>query len=151
MRTRTGRRIKVTGYHSLFTLDGSGIAEVKTSDLKPNESQIAVTAKMISFDFPVNEKEFTKQLSKGAFNVSWDTVISVTKVEDAEYVYDISVDPCQNFAGGFGGIFAHNSEKNLAEVFDIARKKAPFMLFFDEIDSIGKRGTPTRPTTSRPA
>ena len=31
------------------------------------------------------------------------------------------------------------SEKNLSEVFTIARKKAPFLLFFDEIDSIGKK------------
>jgi len=31
------------------------------------------------------------------------------------------------------------SEKNLAEVFTIARKKAPCVLFFDEIDSIGKK------------
>ncbi|MCX8197409.1 MAG: AAA family ATPase [Candidatus Micrarchaeota archaeon] len=31
------------------------------------------------------------------------------------------------------------SEKNVAEVFAIARKNAPCVLFFDEIDSIGKR------------
>ena len=31
------------------------------------------------------------------------------------------------------------SEKNLAEVFAIARKSAPCVLFFDEIDSIGKK------------
>lgn len=31
------------------------------------------------------------------------------------------------------------SEKNLAELFAIARKNAPFLLFFDEIDSIGRK------------
>ncbi|MEM4555075.1 MAG: AAA family ATPase, partial [Candidatus Anstonellaceae archaeon] len=31
------------------------------------------------------------------------------------------------------------SEKNVAEIFAIARKNAPCVLFFDEIDSIGKR------------
>ena len=31
------------------------------------------------------------------------------------------------------------SEKNLSEVFKIARESAPFLLFFDEIDSIGKK------------
>ncbi|MEM2963153.1 MAG: AAA family ATPase [Candidatus Anstonellales archaeon] len=33
------------------------------------------------------------------------------------------------------------SEKNLSEVFSIARKNAPCVLFFDEIDSIGKKRT----------
>ncbi len=33
------------------------------------------------------------------------------------------------------------SEKNLSEVFTIARKNAPCILFFDEIDSIGKKRT----------
>jgi SpoVK/Ycf46/Vps4 family AAA+-type ATPase/intein/homing endonuclease len=74
-----------------------------------------------------------------AHDIFWDRVEEVTQVGGEEYVYDISVEPCQNFAGGFGGIFAHNSEKNLSEVFSIARKSAPFLLFFDEIDSIGKK------------
>jgi len=74
-----------------------------------------------------------------ANDLHWDRVEGITRVADEEYVFDISVEPCQNFAGGFGGIFAHNSEKNLSEVFAIARKSAPFLLFFDEIDSIGKK------------
>ncbi|MCX6770513.1 MAG: AAA family ATPase [Candidatus Micrarchaeota archaeon] len=72
-------------------------------------------------------------------DLHWDRVEGITRVADEEFVFDISVEPCQNFAGGFGGIFAHNSEKNLSEVFSIARKGAPFLLFFDEIDSIGKK------------
>ncbi|GEM_PF-357349 len=72
-------------------------------------------------------------------DIYWDRVESVTRVEDEEFVYDISVEPCQNFAGGFGGIFAHNSEKNITELFQTAKKTAPCILFFDEIDSIGKK------------
>lgn len=68
-----------------------------------------------------------------------DRVESVRQVEDEEYVYDVSVEPDQNFLAGFGGIYAHNSEKNVAEVFDRARKTAPSILFFDEIDAIGKK------------
>lgn len=33
------------------------------------------------------------------------------------------------------------SEKNVSEIFNIARSKAPALLFFDEIDSIGKKRT----------
>ena len=39
--TRTGREIKVTGDHSLFTLDGTDIKEIKTKDLRQG-SRIAV-------------------------------------------------------------------------------------------------------------
>lgn len=35
--------------------------------------------------------------------------------------------------------FYGESEKNMTEIFTIARKKAPCVLFFDEIDAIGKR------------
>ncbi len=58
-------------------------------------------------------------------DVYLDRVEEVKQVEDEEYVYDVSVDPCQNFVAGFGGIFAHNSERNLTELFQIARKQAP--------------------------
>ncbi|HII53403.1 TPA: AAA family ATPase, partial [Candidatus Micrarchaeota archaeon] len=72
-------------------------------------------------------------------DIYWDRVEEIRQVADEEFVYDISVEPCQNFAGGFGGIFAHNSEKNVAEIFKVARENAPSILFFDEIDSIGKK------------
>ncbi len=67
-----------------------------------------------------------------------DRVQKITRVSDEKYVYDISVEPCQNFIAGIGGIFAHNSEKNVAELFADARKNAPCIIMFDEIDTIGK-------------
>ncbi|NYZ73646.1 AAA family ATPase [Candidatus Micrarchaeota archaeon] len=68
-----------------------------------------------------------------------DRVEEIKRIEDEESVYDVSVEPCQNFAAGFGGVFAHNSEKNVAEVFSNARNNAPTVLFFDELDSIAKK------------
>jgi len=68
-----------------------------------------------------------------------DRVEEIKSVDGEEFVYDVSVDPCQNFVAGFGGIFAHNSEKNLGEVFHNARKSAPTVLFFDELDSVAKK------------
>lgn len=58
-------------------------------------------------------------------DVYLDRVEEIKQVEDEEFVYDVSVDPCQNFVAGFGGIFAHNSERNLTELFQIARRQAP--------------------------
>jgi len=42
VQTRSGRNIRVTDYHSLFTLGNSGIESTKTSDLIANESYIAI-------------------------------------------------------------------------------------------------------------
>ncbi len=84
-------------------------------------------------------EEGLEEVLGGESGIYWDRVEEIKHVADEEYVYDISVDPCQNFVSGFGGIFAHNSEKNISELFSIARKNAPAILFFDEIDSIGKK------------
>ncbi len=72
-------------------------------------------------------------------DIQLDLVEEITQIDDEKYVYDVSVKPGQNFVAGFGGIFAHNSEKNVAEVFGNARKSSPTILFFDEIDSLGKK------------
>jgi SpoVK/Ycf46/Vps4 family AAA+-type ATPase/intein/homing endonuclease len=77
-------------------------------------------------------------------DIFWD---KVEKIEDVSYggaVYDISVEPCQNFVAGFGGLFAHNSEKGIRRVFKKARQVSPVIVFFDEIDSIAShRGSTT--------
>ncbi len=73
-------------------------------------------------------------------DIYWDLVEEIREVECKDkYVYDISVDPCQNFVGGFGGIFAHNSEENLRNIFQEAEKNAPSIVFFDEIDAIAPK------------
>jgi len=82
--------------------------------------------------------EFTEFVENGIY---LDRVEEIRRIKDEKFVYDVSVTPCQNFVAGFGGIFAHNSEKNVAEIFMNARKNAPTVLFFDEIDSVAKKRT----------
>ncbi len=83
-------------------------------------------------------------------DIYWDKVISIGEVkEDFEYVYDISVEPCQNFIAGFGGIFAHNSEENLRKKFEEAEKNAPSIIFIDEIDAIASKREETRGEVER--
>jgi len=70
-----------------------------------------------------------------------DLVIGIKEIDHEEYVYDISVSRDQNFVGGFGGVFAHNSEEGVRKIFERARQVAPCVIFFDEIDSLaGRRG-----------
>lgn len=83
-------------------------------------------------------------------DIYWDKVISIDEVNaNFEYVYDISVEPCQNFIAGFGGIFAHNSEENLRKKFEEAEKNAPSIVFIDEIDAIASKREETRGEVER--
>ncbi len=72
-------------------------------------------------------------------DIFWDPVKKIEEIHYEGPVYDISVEPGQNFVAGFGGLFAHNSEKGIRKVFRKARQVAPCIVFFDEIDSIASR------------
>src|SRR3989338_8832427 len=72
-------------------------------------------------------------------DIFFDLVKEIKKIDNEEYVYDVSVPDGQNFVAGFGGIFAHNSEKAVREVFHKARQVSPTIIFFDEIDSLAPR------------
>jgi len=80
-----------------------------------------------------------------AGDIFWDKVIEIKEaLTQPEFVYDISVEPCQNFISGFGGIFAHNSEENLRKKFEEAEKNSPSIIFIDEIDAIASKREETR-------
>jgi len=73
-------------------------------------------------------------------DIYWDRVEEINHVPaKEEHVYDISINPSENFLAGFGGIFAHNSEENLRKIFEDAEKNAPAIIFFDEIDAIAPK------------
>ena len=55
VKTRSGRSIKVTDYHSLFSLGKEGIEEVKTSDLIEGKSFVAVPKVLPLSNNPLNE------------------------------------------------------------------------------------------------
>lgn len=76
-------------------------------------------------------------------DILWDKVIKCNRVPyEGHHVYDISVQGTERFLAGFGNVLVHNSEGNLREVFSKARKAAPSIIIFDEIDSFATtRGT----------
>ncbi len=73
-------------------------------------------------------------------DIYWDKISEISLTgESPEFVYDISVEPSQNFVSGFGGVYAHNSELNLRKKFEEAEKNAPSIIFIDEIDAIAAK------------
>ncbi|MBI2148735.1 Flp pilus assembly complex ATPase component TadA [Candidatus Woesearchaeota archaeon] len=57
-----------------------------------------------------NASELIKTFVNGQFFLDEVKSIKEIELENGEYVYDLSVEPCQNFIGGFGGIMLHNTE-----------------------------------------
>ena len=72
-------------------------------------------------------------------DIYFDMVKTIKELPPEAAVYDVSINPTQNFVAGFGGIFAHNSEKGVREIFKKARQSAPTIIFFDEVDAIASR------------
>ncbi len=46
-------------------------------------------------------------------------------------------------------MYIGESERNLREIFDTARRNAPCVLFLDEVDAIGQKRTDLRSTPMR--
>lgn len=57
-----------------------------------------------------NSSELIKSFAYGDFYIDEIKEIKEINLDEGEYVYDLSVEPCQNFIGGFGGIMLHNTE-----------------------------------------
>ena len=112
------------------------LKSIITNNLPKWNVSTSIGKEMLAASGMEEELEFLEMIEN---DVYLDRVEEIKRVEDEEFVYDISVEPNQNFVAGFGGIFAHNSEKNVSEIFKLARASAPSILFFDEIDSIGKK------------
>ena len=51
-----------------------------------------------------------KSFANGDFYIDEVKEVKEIILNKEEYVYDLSVEPCQNFIGGFGGIMLHNTE-----------------------------------------
>lgn len=54
--------------------------------------------------------ENLRNFALGDFFLDEVKEIEKIKLDNAEYVYDLSVEPTENFIGGFGGIVLHNTE-----------------------------------------
>ncbi len=54
--------------------------------------------------------DIIKNFVEGEFFLDEVKSIEEISLSKGEYVYDLSVEPCQNFIGGFGGIMLHNTE-----------------------------------------
>src|SRR3989338_6229335 len=117
IKTENDWEVKVTGSHSVFTVKNNEIVPIMVEGLKEGDFIVApsklphVAASTIIEEIYNGNQVF---LSK---NKSLDIVfiflifVSKKKVKPTNgFVYDISVPHCENFVGGRGGIFLHNTK-----------------------------------------
>src|SRR3989338_2572514 len=104
VKTRSGREVKVTDYHSLFTLTKEGIQSVKTSELKIGESFVAVPKKlplspspiyrinllneMRQNDYGLRVRNVQQQVRQAISGLGHESVASILGVSN-KYLYDI--------------------------------------------------------------
>lgn len=67
--TRSGRKIKVTDYHSLFTLNGSRIESIKTSELIPGKSFIAIPRRIPPSEKTIEEIGLLNELKENDYEL----------------------------------------------------------------------------------
>ncbi|MEM3654339.1 MAG: tetratricopeptide repeat protein [Candidatus Micrarchaeia archaeon] len=126
-----------------------------------------LVARLISDKRETNEIKELRLLSDSS--VLWDEVVKIREFDYDGFVYDLTVEDNHNFIAGFGGIVVHNTfimkaaagevganflnvklsdvldmyvgntEKNIRNIFEAARKASPCIIFIDEIDGLGGR------------
>ncbi len=121
IRTESGREVRVTPVHKLFSMDDAGsIAERAASDLKIGDSIVIVTdSTTLNSKGSLLQGEELSLFTGTSTEVS--TIAETLRVEkdpivdiSVEYgdfdVYDVSVpNRGRNFVGGYGGILLHNT------------------------------------------
>jgi SpoVK/Ycf46/Vps4 family AAA+-type ATPase len=66
------------------------------------------------------------------FSILWDEIKSIEKIENNDFVYDLSVEPTEKFVSGWTVV--HNSESNTRNVLATIEAIAPCVLFIDEME-----------------
>ncbi len=128
MELASGRRVRVTAGHNLFTLDRDGqLAKVRTGALRPgariavprripDPAEIAYELRLVAAHAYVgasgsSEYERLDRLVEG--DLMWDVVVDVHDTGVVERIFDLEVRPggrrIENFLAGHGGVFVSNT------------------------------------------
>ena len=117
IKTENDREVKVTGSHSVFTVKNNEIVPIMVEGLKEGDFIVApsklphVAASTIIEEIYNGNQVFLSKNKSLDIVFIFLRVVSKKKVKPTNgFVYDISVPHCENFVGGRGGIFLHNTK-----------------------------------------
>jgi len=108
LKTKSGKEITATPYHSFVIKRGNSIVVVSAKDLRIGKELPVIEKKFLdNFGEIVLEDNSRQKLILG--NVQWDKIVSIEPVKSSkEYVYDLSVPGLETFTT-FQGVITHNT------------------------------------------
>ena len=132
-----GRNVKVTGNHSVFTIKNNDFIPKKVEDLKLGDFLICPEDNTLNENsFIFNEQEIeisntlmiTKTIEIKNQNFSFLKVKQINKISVDTYAYDLTVPGYENFVGGHGFIYLHNTKFDRGLGTDVGQKGDIFKL-----------------------
>ena len=133
------RKVKVTGNHSIFTISNSKFIPKKVEDLEINDLIVCPEHNLFEkeayvFEEKVNENSDTMLLTKDLQIKNKNSFIylkvkKLNKVKStSRYAYDLTIPGYENFVGGHGFVFLHNTKFDRGLGTDVGQKGDIFKL-----------------------
>ena len=131
------RKVKVTGNHSIFTIINENFVPKKVEDLKINDLILCPKDNLLNdeeyiFEENTNENSDTLCLMRNLkiknSSFSYLKVKKITKLKAQGYAYDLTVPGYENFVGGHGFIYLHNTKFDRGLGTDVGQKGDIFKL-----------------------
>ena len=132
-----GRNIKVTGSHSIFTIKNNEFIPKKVVDLKLNDLIVCPKDNLfnnnsfISSEHEIENSNTLVLIKKiGIKNQEFVflKIKKINKISVSGYAYDLTVPGYENFVGGYGFVFLHNTKFDRGLGTDVGQKGDIFRL-----------------------
>jgi deoxycytidine triphosphate deaminase len=126
VRLASGRKVRITAGHNLFTLDPHGrLTKTRTAALGPGTA-VAIPRVIPDPSSPLENRQVAARDGSGVATLPrvgtdrlvdgdllWDSVVEVRDTESVEPIFDLEVRPngkkIENFLAGHGGVFVSNT------------------------------------------
>lgn len=123
-----GNKIEVTGSHSVFSLDNNLIVPIFVEELKKGDSILGPnldTLHELLNSMVLNNTQLLIKRQKGFVSYK---IKSIKIKPYNDFAYDLTVPGYENFVGGRGGIFLHNTKFDRGLGTDVGQKGDIFRL-----------------------
>ena len=132
-----GRKVKVTGNHSIFTIQDTKFIPKKVENLKLGDLILCPKDNLFNADSFISEEQeiensntliLVRNIKIKNQEFAFLRVKQINKLVATGYAYDLTVPGYENFVGGYGFIFLHNTKFDRGLGTDVGQKGDIFKL-----------------------